>query len=58
MFFISENKIMQYVVCYDNNKVYKNDTKFTKKRKDTKKGIEKTEKQKQVLKRNRKYRII
>ena len=29
-----------------------------KKRKDTKKGIEKTEKKKQVLKRNRKYRII
>ena len=29
-----------------------------KKRKDKKKGIEKTEKKKQVLKRNRKYRII
>ena len=53
MFCISENKMMQHVVCYENNKVYKNDTKFTKERKDTKKGTENTEKQKQVLKRNR-----
>ena len=44
MFCISENKMMQHVVCYENNKVYKNDTKFTKERKDTKKGTENTEK--------------
>ena len=50
MFFISENKIMQYVVCYDNNKVYKNDTKFTKKKKGYKKRHRKDRKTKTSFK--------
>ena len=50
MFFISENKIIQYVVCYDNNKVYKNDTKFTKKKKGYKKRHRKDRKTKTSFK--------